>query len=73
MASYWPEESERVTIPILLPDFVRHSARSSTVAASLPAEAPCFTARAHDAVIVTRDFGGFSDCNLSLVDPWAAS
>ena len=27
-------------------------------------------ARAHDAAIVTRDEGGFSDCGLTLIDPW---
>ena len=32
-------------MPILVPDLVRRSARSSTVAASRPAEAPCFTDR----------------------------
>ena len=28
-------------------------------------------ARAQDAAIVTRDTGGFSDCDLTLIDPWA--
>lgn len=27
-------------------------------------------ARTHDATIVTRDVGGFSDCGLAVVDPW---
>ena len=26
--------------------------------------------RAHGATIVTRDAGGFSDCGLTIVDPW---
>jgi toxin FitB len=30
-------------------------------------------ARTHDASIVTRDTGGFSDCGLAIVDPWAAA
>ncbi|MCA3180422.1 MAG: type II toxin-antitoxin system VapC family toxin [Burkholderiaceae bacterium] len=29
-------------------------------------------ARAHRATIATRDLGGFADCGVPLVDPWAA-
>ena len=45
-----------VTMPILLPDLVRRSARSSTVAASRSADAPCFTAREKLAQLRTRSF-----------------
>jgi predicted nucleic acid-binding protein len=31
------------------------------------------TARAHDAVMVTRDRGGFEGCGLMLIDPWEAA
>lgn len=30
-------------------------------------------ARANGAGVVTRDAGGFEDCGLTIVDPWAAS
>ena len=36
-------------MPILLPVLVRRSARDTTVAATLPAVAPAFTARANSA------------------------
>lgn len=29
-------------------------------------------ARAHRATIATRDLGGFAECGVPLVDPWAA-
>src|SRR5215471_1042995 len=44
-ASYWPDGSDSAIIPILLPVLVRRSARDSTVAATLPAVTPDFTAR----------------------------
>jgi predicted nucleic acid-binding protein len=28
------------------------------------------TARAHNAVVVTRDAGGFEGCGLTVIDPW---
>ncbi|HXY56962.1 MAG TPA: type II toxin-antitoxin system VapC family toxin [Methylocystis sp.] len=30
------------------------------------------TARAHEAIVVTRDVGGFEGCGLTLVNPWEA-
>ncbi len=46
----------------------RHSGR--------PIETPdlivAATARVHDAVVVTRDTGGFESCGLTLVNPWEA-
>ena len=30
-------------------------------------------ARAHEATVVTRDVGGFSNCGVALVDPWGST
>lgn len=30
-------------------------------------------ARVHDAAVVTRDTGGFAECGIAVIDPWAVS
>ena len=58
IASYWPDASDRVTTPILLPLLVRRSYLSSTVAASLAVVAPCLTERTK-----STQRGAFSFCS----------
>ncbi|MCY1248753.1 hypothetical protein D9M72_622180 [compost metagenome] len=53
-ASNWPEESEKATIPILLPVRVLRSCFEVTVPASRPAVAPFFTAPAKSPKVCTR-------------------